>query len=307
VDTSPAPQQLTPVSLGGVRALVVDDVDVNVRLLSEWLRSWRMRSDAAPDGERALALLREAKRKGDPFRIAIVDYLMPRMDGDMLGRAVRADPEIADTLLIVATSAAQRGDADRFQAAGFDAYLTKPFRSSVVAAACEAVLSRRPGAYQHEPIITRHSLVERTNRLSPGDGGATRAADGSTPIRVLLAEDNPVNQMVAVRMLERLNCRIDVASDGEEAVRMASKFPYDVIFMDVQMPRLDGFEATKRIRSTPTGQRLHIVAMTANAMQGDRERCLDAGMDDYVPKPVTPDSLKEALERRTPYRLVPQS
>ncbi|HVZ48503.1 MAG TPA: response regulator, partial [Gemmatimonadaceae bacterium] len=312
VDRSPAPVAVAPVSLGGVRVLVVDDVDVNVRLLTEWLRSWRMRSDAAPSGERALAMLREAAARQDPFRIAILDYLMPRMDGEMLGRAIREDAAIRGTALILATSAAQRGDADRFQSAGFDAYLTKPFRPSVVAAACEAVLSRNPGA--HEPIITRHSLIERGNHLSPAAATplvappASRATDhaGAT-VRVLLAEDNPVNQMVATRMLERLNCRIDVANDGAEAVTMAQRFPYDIVFMDVQMPGVDGLEATRRIRAGghPAAD-VHIVAMTANAMQGDRERCLDAGMDDYVTKPVTPDSLRQALDRRSPHRLRPQ-
>jgi PAS domain S-box-containing protein len=300
VDTSPVPAQLPPVTLGGLRGLVVDDVDINVRLLMEWMRNWGMRVDSAPDAERALTMLREAKQRGDPYRIAIIDYLMPRMDGEMLGRAVRADATIADTLLVIATSAAQRGDADRFQAAEFDAYLTKPFRSSVVAAACEAVLSRGPRA--PGPIITRHTLIERSSRLAPGADPVSRSADGAPSIRVLLAEDNPVNQMVAVRMLERFNCRIDIANDGVEAVRMAEEFGYDVIFMDVQMPNLDGLEATRRIRAAGAGRNAYIVAMTANAMQGDRELCIDAGMDDYVAKPVTPESLRQALEKRSTRR-----
>jgi PAS domain S-box-containing protein len=314
VDRSPLPRQNPPVALGGVRILVVDDIEVNVRLLTEWLRSWRMRVDSAPGGERALKMMRDADERGDPYRIAILDYLMPLMDGEMLGRAIRADARLASCRLILATSAAQRGDAERFHAAGFDAYLTKPFRPSVVAAACEAVLARDADAWTREPIITRHSLIERGTRLTspPGQPAveppASRAADRAGAIRVLLAEDNPVNQMVATRMLERLNCRIDVAGDGDEAVRMVAQFPYDVVFMDVQMPNVDGFEATRRIRASEDGatgrRRVHIIAMTANAMQGDRERCLEAGMDDYVAKPVTPDALRQALDR-SPIRPAP--
>jgi CheY-like chemotaxis protein len=128
---------------------------------------------------------------------------------------------------------------------------------------------------------------------------ASRAADKAAVRRVLLAEDNPVNQMVAMRMLERLNCRIDLANDGVEAVQMAEKFSYDVIFMDVQMPNLDGLEATRRIRQLASGANAYIVAMTANAMQGDREQCIEAGMDDYVSKPVSPETLTQALERHS--------
>jgi len=307
IDTSPIPVQLPSVTLGGVRVLVVDDVEINVQLLTEWLRSWGMRVESAVDAERGLELLRDASAQGDPIRIAILDYLMPRMDGEMLGRTIKADPAIRDCLLILATSAAQRGDAERFQGAGFDAYLTKPFRPSVVAAACEAVLARGPAAHAHEPIITRHSLVERAVRALPSSDEVTsRATDHAETIRVLLAEDNPVNQMVAVRMLERLNCRIDVAGDGAEALQMAGQVHYDVVFMDVQMPNMDGLEATRALRATDAGRDTFIVAMTANAMQGDREKCIDAGMDDYVSKPVTPDNLRQALDRRPRHPRTPR-
>jgi len=308
VDHSPAPEQLQAIALGGIRVLVVDDVDVNVRLLTEWLQSWGMRPDTAADGERALELLRRAAAAGDPYRIAILDYLMPRMDGEMLGRAIRDDPATRGCHLIIATSAAQRGDADRFQGAGFDAYLTKPFRPAVVAAACEAVLARPPEAHVSEPIVTRHSLAERIPRASPlGDETSSRSTDHAESIRVLLAEDNPVNQLVAVRMLERLNCRTDLANDGVEALTMAAQFSYDVVFMDVQMPNLDGLEATRRLRATPRGKGVYVVAMTANAMQGDRERCIEAGMDDYLSKPVTPANLRQALERRSRRPQTPQT
>jgi CheY-like chemotaxis protein len=224
------------------------------------------------------------------------------MDGEMLARTVRGDPEISDTSLVLATSAAQRGDADRFHAAGFNAYLTKPFRPQTLFRTLEAVLSGPRGWSIETPIITRHSLNEREKQSAevPAPPPQQTRAVANTPrhsvARVLLAEDNPVNQMVAVKMLERLGCSVDVAADGAEAVMMAEQFPYDLIFMDVQMPIYDGLEATRRIREK--GSHIRIVAMTANAMEGDRERCLAAGMDDYVSKPITVQALEGALQAK---------
>ncbi|MFI5233920.1 MAG: response regulator [Gemmatimonadales bacterium] len=298
-DTSPAPEPLRSVSLRDVRVLVVDDVPINVQVQREFMRAWGMRVETASSGQQGFAMLVEAARAGDPFPVAIFDFLMPGMDGEMLARAVRDDPEISETLLVLATSAAQRGDADRFHAAGFNAYLTKPFRPETLVRTLEALLTGPRGWSIDTPIVTRHSLNERMK--SSGESAATGALQTrATPnkprhnvARVLLAEDNPVNQMVAVKMLERLGCRVDVAGDGAEAVLMADQFTYDLIFMDVQMPVFDGLEATRRIRSK--GSKVRIVAMTANAMEGDRERCLGAGMDDYVSKPITVQALEGAL------------
>ena len=288
LDTSPAPEPRASVTSTGVHALVVDDEKVNMQLFREWLVAWGMRVEVASSGDEALALLRAAARRGDPVRVAVVDYLMPPMDGEMFARAVRADPAVAGTSLVLATSAAQRGDAARFHAAGFNAYLTKPCRPETLAAALEATLARGPGWCEGDPIITRHTTIEH----------AQPAPIGTPAIhytRVLLAEDNPVNQLVAVKMLEQLGCTVDVAGDGGEAIEMSARFPYDAIFMDVQMPIVDGLEATRRIRTRDAGTHIRIIAMTANAMVGDRERCLDAGMDDYVSKPVTPAALRAAL------------
>jgi two-component system sensor histidine kinase/response regulator len=261
------------------------------------MKAWGMRVETATNGHQGLAMLKDAVRDGDPFRVGIFDFLMPGMDGEMLARAVRDDPAIAGTSLVLATSAAQRGDAERFRLAGFNAYLTKPFRPETLVHTLEAVLAAPMGWRKEDTIITRHSLNER-RRVLPVPQAETRATVG-TPrqniVRVLLAEDNPVNQMVAVKMLERLGCRVDVAADGAEAVRMSERFPYDMIFMDVQMPIFDGLEATRRIRARDDGKNVRIVAMTANAMEGDRERCLEAGMDDYVSKPITVQALEKAL------------
>ena len=302
-DTSPAPEPIPSVSLGGMRVLIVDDVPINVQVQREFMKGWGMRVESATHGAKALALLKDAVREGDPFRVAIFDFLMPGMDGEMLARAVRDDPSIADTSLVLATSAAQRGDADRFHRGGFNAYLTKPFRPETLLNTLEAIISGPRGWNKDVPIITRHALNERRRPqagagMPPVEHRAKAGEPQQHVARVLLAEDNPVNQMVAVKMLERLGCRVDVAGDGEEAVTMSERFPYDVIFMDVQMPVFDGLEATRRIRARPDGKTVRIVAMTANAMQGDREICIEAGMDDYVSKPITTQALEEALVRR---------
>ncbi len=295
-DMSPAPEPIPSVSLRDVRVLVVDDVAINVQVQREFMRAWGMRVDTASSAQQGLAMMQDAVRDGDPFQVAIFDFLMPGMDGEMLARLVRDDPTIAETSLVLATSAAQRGDADRFHAAGFNAYLTKPFRPETLVHSLEAVLAGPRGWSIDIPIITRHSLNERKRQAVPAPVPTQRSIAGEKRhniARILLAEDNPVNQMVAVKMLERLGCRVDVAADGAEAVMMAAQFPYDLIFMDVQMPVFDGLEATRRIRAS--GAKVKIVAMTANAMEGDRERCLAAGMDDYVSKPITVQALEGAL------------
>ena len=316
-DTGPSPEPYPTVGLGKVRVLVVDDVPINVEVQREFMRACGMRVDAALDGASGLALLRAAVREGDPVQVVVVDYLMPAMDGEMFAQAVRTDPAIAETSLILATSAAQRGDAERFHAAGFNAYLTKPFRPETLVQTLEAVLAAPPGWREDVPLITRHALDERKKRGS-AQGGARDGARGSaddnamtigdrrvtpmsTPLpftKVLLAEDNPVNQIVAVKMLEKLGCKVDLARDGAEVVAMAERARYDVIFMDVQMPVFDGLEATRRIRARGHGKMARIVAMTANAMSGDRERCLAAGMDDYLAKPISMKGLERALGLR---------
>ncbi len=302
-DTSPAPQPIPSVSLGDVRVIVVDDVPINVQVQREFMKSWGMRVDSATNGNHALEMIRSAARDGDPYRVALFDFLMPGMDGEMLARSVRGDPALKDISLILATSAATRGDAERFHAVGFNAYLTKPFRPETLLHTLEAVLAGPRGWSKDEPIITRHALNERKRpdapQLKPVEKRAMAGAPRMNVARVLLAEDNPVNQIVAVKMLERLGCRVDVAADGQEAVTMSERFPYDVIFMDVQMPIFDGLEATRRIRERENGSaHVHIIAMTANAMDGDRERCLAAGMDDYVSKPITTQALEGALSRK---------
>jgi PAS domain S-box-containing protein len=295
-DPNAPPPLPTRVDLRGVRVLVVDDFEVNRRILTEQLRHWGMRPAVAATAAAGLRSLEEAGTAGDPFQVAIVDYLMPTMDGEAFGRAVRDNPALGSLRLIVLTSSGQRGEGARFRSAGFDGYFLRPVHQAHLRAALAAVLGapRSPDRF-----VTRHTLAEAAARRV-----TTGLAD--PPVlgranRVLVAEDNVVNQKVAARMLEKLGCRVDLATNGREAVAMARKFPYDLILMDCQMPELDGYEATIAIRNREdAARRTPIIAMTANAMAGDREKCLAVGMDDYVAKPVKPDDLAGILGRWGP-------
>jgi signal transduction histidine kinase/CheY-like chemotaxis protein len=305
--TLPLPVDLTPpdtapidMDMTGVRVLGVDHNPTNLFVLREQLNSWGLRNDSSTSAEDALTLLRAAQSAGDPYHIAILDQQMPIMDGEHLARTIKADAELKNTVLVLLTSIGVRGDAARMKEAGFSAYLTKPARESQLLNALMTVWDNQRRALS-APFVTRHSLAQ---------GRATVFSDEPTqPIfrtRVLVVEDNAVNQMVAARLLEKLGCRVDVAANGREAVEMVGLLPYDAIFMDCQMPEMDGFEATQEIRRREgSSVRRPIIAMTANAMHGDRERCLDAGMDDYVSKPIRKADLTEALKRHLPKNVKP--
>lgn len=306
-DPNPPPQPPQGAALPGVRALVVDDVELNVHVMREWMRAWGMRVESASDGNAALALLRAAAVADDAFRVAVIDNRMPFMDGETLGRAVRTDPDLFRMPLVIATSAPTRGDAERFQRAGFDAYLTKPLRPDTLKGTLEITLALPSDRSREAPLITRHSLVESTGspmlRAHPSLVIADDTLDAPARLQILLVEDNPINQMVAGKMLEQLGCDVDIAGDGIDAVEQSAKREFDVIFMDMQMPRLDGLEATRRIRLRGGADATRpIVAMTANAMDGDRERCLDAGMNDYITKPISRESLTRVLATLDPHR-----
>ena len=277
--------------LEDVRGLIVDDNEVNRRVLLEQLSSFGMRVDAAESGHEAQTLLRAAARTTDPYRIAVIDHLMPAMDGEELGAILRAERVFERLAMVLFTSSGRRGEAKRFADVGFDGYLVKPLKPSLLEEALAAALgARETGA--NTGIITRHMLAEDTDRAP------REPAQRINHARVLVAEDNAVNVKVATRMLAKCGCRVDVAANGREALELFGQLPYDIIFMDCQMPEMDGFEATAEIRQLEgSGRRVPIVALTANAMAGDRERCLAAGMDDFISKPIKEDDLSKALER----------
>jgi signal transduction histidine kinase/DNA-binding response OmpR family regulator len=283
-------------SLKGARVLVVDDIPINLLVVSEQLACGGVEYACASSACEALGLLRTAQEGGQPFHIAVLDHQMPEIDGEMLGRMIKGDPQLCHISLLLLTSAGQKSDRARFEAAGFSAYLVKPARTAnlidALAAIWGAMLDGRPLT----EMITRYSLAEvRASEQMP-----TPEPEASPRFHILIAEDNLINQKLAKRLLEKSGCRVDVASNGIEAIDMWSTFPYDAIFMDCQMPGMDGFEATTEIRRRErTRDHAHtpIVALTASVMLGDRQKCLAAGMDDFLPKPIHPRMLHSILRR----------
>jgi len=286
-----------PVHLQGARVLVVDDLAINLRVVSEQLSACQVEHVCVSSALEALVLLRSVEESGHPFHIAILDHLMPDMDGEMLGRAIKAESHLCQTSLLMLTSSGQESDRARFEAAGFAAYLVKPVRSAYLIDALTVLWGARIHGMPLTEMVTRHTLNEAraTDQEAPPDQQA------APPSRILVAEDNRVNQKLAKQLLEKLGCRVDIAFNGIEAVEMFGKCSYDAVFMDCQMPEMDGFEATSEIRrrerTSTSLRRMPIVALTANTMQGDQEKCLAAGMDDFIAKPFKANTLRRALER----------
>jgi signal transduction histidine kinase len=274
----PSEQQVQDIA--GQRVLVVDDNATNRRLLSILLGSWQCRFDQAPDAATAIEKLKHAAREKDPFRIALLDRWMPDMDGETLGGKIREDEELNETLLVMMTELGKRGDAARLQKMGFSAYLTKPVKQSTLYDCLITIHSdqRQVSVTHGQHIVTRHSINEENRRK----------------IRILLAEDNSINQKVALRMLERLGYHADAVANGLEAIKAMESIPYYLILMDCQMPEMDGYEATKAIREF---SKVPIVALTAHVMEGDKQKCFMAGMNDYVSKPINPKELAKAIEK----------
>ena len=315
LEKQPGPKEALlplPHDIHGKRILVVDANATNREILSVYLKSWDYQHDVALSAQEALTLLREAVKAGAPFHLAILDCAMPDMSGQALGRAIKADTALQETALVMLTSWGQRGDAARVSEIGFAGYLTKPIKMSqvfdcLVTVFCET--SRRAGD-DRTPLVTRYTLSESKQK-----------------VRILLVEDNVINQKLALRLLEKMGYRADVAYNGKEGVKAVETNQYDLVLMDVQMPEMDGIQATKAIRRyeeqlkaqgsklkakdgassgelsalsfehSARSEHVPIVAMTANAMKGDLERCIEAGMDDYLSKPVRPQILQETIKK----------
>lgn len=283
-------QSPRPLSLSiraGFTVLIVDDNTTNREILSAQLTAWGMEPSEASDGPMALEKMREAVLWNKPFPLAILDMQMPGMDGAELGTRIKKDPTLRDTQLVMMTSIGQRGDAKRMEKIGFSAYLTKPVRQSDLLESLQAVLGSEGTPEAPPPLLTRHSIRELR----------------SSTFRILVAEDNVTNQFVALGILKKLGFSADAVANGEEAIKALETIPYDLVLMDCQMPEMDGYRATGVIRSADSAVLNHeipIIAMTANAMQGDREKCLAARMDDYITKPVKPKGLAEILDKWLP-------
>jgi CheY-like chemotaxis protein len=262
--------------------LVVDDNATNRQILVKMLEGWHMISTVAESGAKAMVTLTEAKGIGRTFPLILLDAQMPEMDGFALAEYIKRHPSYRAATIMMLSSAGQRGDAMRCRELGVAAYLTKPVRQSELMDAILTALGTRAQTEAKPALVTRHSLRESQNRL-----------------RVLLAEDNAVNQLVALRLLERFGHTVTVAANGKKALEAWEKGGFDAILMDVQMPEMNGWEATRAIREKErsTGGRIPIIAMTAHAMKGDDERCFAAGMDDYLTKPIRTEELMTVLEK----------
>ncbi|MBL8486345.1 MAG: response regulator [Rhodocyclaceae bacterium] len=269
--------------LDGVRVLVVDDNRTNLDILRQQLGSWRMDVGCVEGGEAALAALAEAAAGRAPYALAILDMHMPRMDGLGLARAIKADPAVAATPLVMLTSTHTAGNAREREAAGILRCINKPVRQSELHEVVTWALMSGQGATPVRPVAEAVPASEH----------------GRLAGRVLLAEDNPVNQRVARAMLGQLGLAVELANHGEEALALASREEFDLVLMDCHMPVMDGFAATASLRRLEAGRGGHlpVVALTANAMEGDRDRCLAAGMDDYLAKPYTMAQLEQVLRR----------
>ena len=265
--------------------LIVDDNATNRYILELQLGSLRMRCAGAVGGREALEAMRRAHGQGTPFDLAILDMQMPEMDGLMLAREIKEDPALAGTRLVMLSSLGKHLDGAAFKAAGIEEYLVKPVHQSRLYDCLAEVMSHGEGS--HDPGAEIVPIVP------------PEACPALPPARVLLAEDNMINQKVALRQLAKLGYQADAAADGKEVLEALKRIPYDIILMDCQMPELDGYDTTRRIRKEAT-RPIHIIAMTAHAMQGDREKCLAAGMDDYLTKPVQLVELHAALGRWRP-------
>ncbi len=276
--------------------LIVDDNEANREILRRQTLGWNMLPTLARNAEEALELMRAAARQGHPFGLAILDMMMPEIDGIMLAQAIKRDPSIAATPLILLSSYLfTREDYRVIDDQLFAAVLSKPTRQSYLFNTLVRVLQNTRSMPTRQDPSDPPSVIPAIETTTPSPRPSSSTSRG----HLLLAEDNPVNQKVALYHLERLGYTCDVVNDGKQAVEAALRGSYDAILMDVHMPVMDGFEATAQIRAREAqlGRHIPIIAMTANALRGERERCLEAGMDDYIAKPFKKDELKAVLER----------
>ncbi|WP_419660220.1 sensory box histidine kinase/response regulator protein [Desulfosarcina variabilis str. Montpellier] len=271
--------------LEGRRVLIIDDNATNRNILLHQTASLAMKGESADGGMDGIAKLAAAKAHETPFDLVVLDMDMPEMDGMAVAKQIKQTPGIADTAMIMLTSVGMRGDASEARKCGISAYLTKPVRQSDLMATLVNVISGKSNR-QPQPLITHYTIAEQCPGLD---------------YHVLVAEDNATNQEVVRGMLKKLGCRVDVVANGREAVEAAMAQHYDLVFMDCQMPVLDGYQACREIRGlekeNKTGRHIPIIALTANALKGDKEKCLAAGMDDYMSKPFQAVAMRTMIER----------
>ena len=301
------PNPLAETELDGLKVCCIDDHPTNLLLLEQYIADWKMMGIFASTPAKGLNLIQEAADQDEPFDVAIVDMEMPEMNGIHLAKAIKANPSLMSIKLVLLTSLGRIGDATMARQAGFDGYLTKPIRKNQLKACISMVMGFQteiPDTHSSsKPLITSYLIQDQT--VIP-------------KARILVADDHHVNQQLAAMLLQRLGHSVDVVSNGKEALTALRQVPYDLILMDCQMPEMDGYEATREIRIAertkleaenaakdppplkPFHSHIPIIAVTANAMAGDRQKCLAAGMDDYLPKPISPEGLNTVLAQWLP-------
>jgi CheY-like chemotaxis protein len=264
--------------------LIVDDNAVNRRILHDLLTRWHMRPTVVENGAAALRALEEASRAERPFSLLLLDVNMPGMDGFELTARIRSDPRLATATILMLSSSGMNGDRRRCAELGITRHLTKPIDQRQLLAAIERAIDRAV------PALPPPAALRPGTRIDERSG---------RPLRVLVAEDNVVNQRLAAGMLRKHGHHVTIVNHGREALAAIEREPFDVVLMDVQMPEMGGFEVTAAIRAREAGSSAHlpIIAMTADAMKGDRERCVEAGMDEYISKPLDARTLCELVDR----------
>jgi|GEM_PF-1256056 len=310
--TENAPSVLPYVDISQLELLIVDDNSVNRQVLRGQLEHWGAKVKEAQNGEQALEMCQQQLAlTTKPFDVALLDMQMPMMDGADLGKKIRSNNNLDSMKLIMMTSVAQENDAEYFAKLGFDAFFAKPVISSDLSDALAVVMEDGEVLQQASPLVTHNFLqaLDHKNMNQSASHHHTNVAAGysrpawSKESRILVVEDNHINQQVALGVLEELGLDCDVAENGQEAITSIKSKPYDLILMDCQMPIMDGYESTREIRAGNAGEEykeIIIIAMTAHAMEGDKQRCLDIGMNDYLSKPIEPDTLLEMLEQWLP-------
>jgi len=283
-ETEPALTNVHLTDIKGMNVLVVDDNATNRKILIKMAESFGCTAKSAETGAEAITMLKEAARTDKPFRFVLLDMMMPGMDGEHTTIIIKNTPEVSDVDIIVLTSLGNRGDVSDLRKIGCAGYLIKPVKQFLLLDTMTTILndSNKSVEPSFKNIITRHEISERKVHNT----------------HILLVEDNPVNQKTAKIMLNKAGYTVDVAENGLIAVEAVEKNTYDVILMDIQMPEMDGYEATRTIREKE-GENRHstIIAMTAHSMQGDREKCLEAGMDDYLSKPINPQQMFDTIKK----------
>lgn len=284
--------QPLPQNMKNLKVLVVDDLPMIQTVVTEQLQAAGMRADSTGSAQEALKMMRMAALARDPYRIAIIDYLMPEMNGEMLALAINDEPELRDTCLVMLSAAGSPVMNEKLVDKGFTAYISKPVRNIILLETLALTWSKFTQGIRNELVRSEIVMAEK-------DGAKKDKLQKVEDVRVLLVEDSRVNQVFAQEILEEMGCEVAIVGNGQEAVNAVRLGSYDLILMDCQMPVMDGFEATQQICALRekgiVGESVPIIALTANAMKGDRQRCLEAGMNDYISKPVRRNDLREKI------------